>query len=134
MKTKFQPVIQVLKEALPGLKGVYLFGSRADGSARPFSDYDLAILAPGHALDDYALHRLRLRLSSVLDAEVDLIDLHQASTVLQFQIIAKGLRIFSSDELFCDEFDLFVYSSYQHLNEGQQEILQDIKQRGRIYA
>ena len=134
MKPKFLPVVAALQAALPSLKGVYLFGSRASGAARPDSDYDLAFLAPDHTLNDYALYRLRLQLASLLNADVDLIDLYKASTVLQFQVVAKGQRIFSSDALFCDEFDLFVFSSYQHLNEAQQGILQDIRQRGHIYA
>ena len=134
MNNVFQTVIQVLLEALPSLKAVYLFGSRAAGTERPESDYDFAFLAPGHTLSDYEIHQLRLLVSNLLDADVDLVDLQQASTVLQFQIVAKGQRIFSSDNLYCDEFDLFVFSSYQHLNEGQQAIIQDIKQRGKVYA
>lgn len=134
MKSDFHAVLSALQADLPTLKGVYLFGSRADGSALPDSDFDLAFLAPGHVLDDYALYCLRLKLAQLLNADVDLIDLNHASTVLQFQIVAKGQRIFSSDSLFCDEFDLFVFSSYQRLNESQQDLLEDIKTRGRIYA
>lgn len=134
MNTDFQAIIQMLSGAIPGLKGIYLFGSRANGSERADSDYDFAFLAPGHTLSGYALLQLRLNMSTLLDADVDLIDLQQASTVLQFQIVTKGHRFFSSDNLYCDEFDVFVYSSYQHLNEGQQEILQAIRQRGKVYA
>ncbi|MCK6691905.1 MAG: nucleotidyltransferase domain-containing protein [Thermoanaerobaculia bacterium] len=134
MNSKVNLITNALKEAIPSLKGIYLFGSRAENTARPDSDYDLAFLAPDHLLDDEALYRLRLRLAALLDADVDLIDLGQASTVLQFQIVAKGIRVFSDDDLFCDTFDLFVFSSYQHLNEGQAEILQDIRQRRSVYA
>lgn len=134
MKSEFTPVVAVLQAALPGLKGVYLFGSRADGTAQPDSDYDLAFLAPNHSLSDYAVYRLRLQLASLLNADVDLIDLYAAATVLQFQVVTKGERLFSSDNLFCNEFDLFVFSSYQRLNEGRREIIQDIYQRGFVYA
>ena len=134
MDSNVNLITDVIKGGIPGLKGIYLFGSRAENTAKADSDYDLAFLAPGHPLDDQALYQLRLRLASRLDADVDLIDLEQASTVLQFQIVAKGIRVFSDDDLFCDTFDLFVFASYQHLNEGQQEILQDIYQRGRVYA
>ena len=134
MKPEFTPIIAALQAALPGLKGVYLFGSRADGTARRDSDYDLAFLAPDHSLSDYALYRLRSQLAALLNAEVDLIDLYRASTVLQFQVVAKGRRVFSADKLFCDEFDLFVFSSYQRLNEGRREIIQDVHQRGFVYA
>ncbi|MEY4107575.1 MAG: hypothetical protein RL181_1917 [Bacteroidota bacterium] len=134
METPIKIVIEALVNIVPDLKGVYLFGSRADGSARPDSDFDFAFLNTGTRLSDLAVHSLRLALATSLDAEVDLVDLRAASTVLQFQIISKGRRIYSSDDSFCDTFDLFVYSSYQHLNEGQQEIIQAIRQRGKVYA
>ena len=133
METPIKIVIEALVNIVPDLKGVYLFGSRADGSARPDSDFDFAFLNTGTRLSDLAVHSLRLALATSLDAEVDLVDLRAASTVLQFQIISKGQRIYSSDDSFCDTFDLFVYSSYQHLNEGQQGIIQDIRQRGKVY-
>jgi predicted nucleotidyltransferase len=134
METPIKIVIEALVNIVPDLKGVYLFGSRADGSARPDSDFDFAFLNTGTRLSDLAVHSLRLALATSLDADVDLVDLRAASTVLQFQIISKGRRIYSSDDSFCDTFDLFVYSSYQHLNEGQQEIIQAIRQRGKVYA
>jgi predicted nucleotidyltransferase len=134
METPIKIVIEALVNIVPDLKGVYWFGSRADGSARPDSDFDFAFLNTGTRLSDLAVHSLRLALATSLDADVDLVDLRAASTVLQFQIISKGRRIYSSDDSFCDTFDLFVYSSYQHLNEGQQEIIQAIRQRGKVYA
>ena len=133
METPIKIVIEALVNIVPDLKGVYLFGSRADGSARPDSDFDFAFLNTGTRLSDLAVHSLRLALATSLDADVDLVDLRAASSVLQFQIISKGRRIYSSDDSFCDTFDLFVYSSYQHLNEGQQEIIQAIRQRGKVY-
>lgn len=134
MNSDYKPVIQILLAARPDIKGIYLFGSRADGTASPGSDYDFAFLTPGKTMSVHAVHQLRLSLATMLDADVDLIDLQEASTVLQFQIISKGLRIFSSDDLFCDTFDVFVFSSYQHLNEGQQDIIHNIKQQGKVYA
>ena len=75
METPIKIVIEALVNIVPDLKGVYLFGSRADGSARPDSDFDFAFLNTGTQLSDLAVHSLRLALATSLDAEVDLVDL-----------------------------------------------------------
>ncbi len=36
---------RMLRQRIPGLLGVYLFGSRAKGSVGPASDIDLAVLS-----------------------------------------------------------------------------------------
>lgn len=56
----------------------YLFGSRAEGTARPASDHDVAVLftGPAPALD--ATVRLAAALSAVLDTDVDVVDLDRA--------------------------------------------------------
>jgi predicted nucleotidyltransferase len=134
MKQDFKAIITLLQEAIPDLTGVYLFGSRANQTASPASDYDFAFLTRGSTPDGYSIFRLQQKIAQMLHSEVDLIDLARATTVLQFQIVSKGQRIYASDLLFCDEFDLYVFSAYQHLNESQQSIIDNIVKTGQIYA
>ena len=56
----------------------YLFGSRAEGTARPTSDHDVAVLFadPEPALD--ATVRLAADLARILGTEVDVVDLDRA--------------------------------------------------------
>lgn len=68
-----------LKERLGNhLRGLWLFGSRARGEARPDSDYDLLVLVDGDATE------LRDR---VLDLQVEMLDRHGAlvTTLLRSQ-------------------------------------------------
>jgi len=67
-------VLAILGEHLPGGAAVWMFGSRADGRARPFSDLDLAIDA-GRPLTLDETARLREAFSdSDLPYRVDLVD------------------------------------------------------------
>ena len=126
---------QFLAEQLPKLQGVYLFGSRADGTARAGSDYDIAFLVEwGHSPSRRQLWEWSLSLAKQLRVDhVDLIDLQKANTVFRFEIVSTGERIFTKDEDYCATFEMTVYSMYQRLNFERREILEAIKKRGYIY-
>jgi len=65
---------------------------------------------------------------------VDLIDLKNTTTVMQSEIVAKGLKIYCVDLTCCENFEVFVYSSYARLNEERSGILQDIRKRGSVHG
>lgn len=74
-----------------------LFGSARDGMVRPGSDVDLAVLfasmlSPVEFYDFY--QSLAARLPDI--AELDLVDLHRASTVLAFEALC-GRRLLVRD-------------------------------------
>jgi predicted nucleotidyltransferase len=75
----------------PALRLAVLFGSNAAGRARPDSDVDIAVLDP--RLDADAERALVVKLSREAGADVDLIRLEQASTVLRWQIATKGMPL-----------------------------------------
>jgi predicted nucleotidyltransferase len=129
----FENVIQRVKEAVPGLIAVYRFGSQAQGTARPESDVDLAVLAQ-QALSPATRLALREDLSLLMRRDVDLIDLRQASTVLRMQVVSTGECLFSADDRRREQFETMVYTSYARLNEERRGILDDIRARGRVYA
>ncbi len=81
-------------QAYPGLRLAVLFGSTARGRRRKDSDVDVAILpqAPLGAADgDLALQSA---LTLAAGAEVDLVRLDQASTLLKLQVAKTGAPIF----------------------------------------
>jgi uncharacterized protein len=72
-----------------GVETLWLFGSEAKGTARPGSDLDLAALflrspTPRERFDAI------LDLGSLLDREVDLIDLDRTSPILAMQVLRYG--------------------------------------------
>lgn len=126
-------LVSTIRQHFGDTQAVYLFGSQASGAARPDSDLDLAILAPG-PLDAEALFTLAGELAGIVKLQVDLVDLRAASTVMRSQIIANSRRIFCSDPVMCTRFEDLAFSSYARLNEERSGILQDIQARGRVHA
>jgi predicted nucleotidyltransferase len=125
--------IESIRKAVPGLIAVYRFGSQAQGTARPESDVDLAILAR-ERLSSPSLFKLQQELPVLLHKDVDLFDLASAPTVLRMQVVSVGDCLFSGDDLAREEFETRVYSSYARLNEERRGILDDVRARGSVYG
>ncbi len=129
-----EKIIAFLQANIPNVRAGYVFGSRADGTVHGESDWDIAFLPDSAPMDTLERWKLAQALAAELNADVDLIDLQAASTVLRFQIITTGERLFCTDHFFCENFEIMVYSSYQYLQEERKEILEAIKKRGSVYG
>jgi predicted nucleotidyltransferase len=128
-------IVEFFRKKMPFVKGIYLFGSQADGTANSQSDYDVAFLNEHTvAKDSLRDFNLGLELGSLLKASVDLVDLQYASTDFRFIIVSTGERIYCADELFCDTFDMVSYSMYQSFEEERKSIFEEIKKQGSIYG
>jgi predicted nucleotidyltransferase len=122
-----------LRKEFPELLSVYRFGSFGTEYERPHSDLDLAVYA-GRPLPAVKLWRVAQELAADAGRDVDLVDLAAASTVMRVQIIHGGERIYCADEVACETFEDYVYSSYARLNEERRGILEDILRRGNVYG
>ncbi|WP_322558234.1 type VII toxin-antitoxin system MntA family adenylyltransferase antitoxin [Halomonas sp.] len=125
-------VTKYLAATLPSLQAIYLFGSQATGEATAASDIDLAVLLAS-PLPLEQRWQLSGELADRLGADVDLIDLRQASTVLQHQVVTTGQRLWHRG-LDSDEFELIVQSEYWDLAIQRRPLIADIKQRGRVHG
>ena len=126
-----EQIITTLQSIWPEkLQGIMLFGSRAQGNNRQDSDYDIAVLLDGKA-DKVLLWDSAQTLAAQLLQDVDLIDLRDATTVLQKEIIVSGQWLIKVDAFACDLFDTHVISMYQQLQYDRQDILNDIVERAR---
>ena len=123
LATQIQLIKTTLLEALPEVKLVYLFGSRAKGTANGSSDWDIAVLPRG-PLDNTQRWDLAQDLASKLGQDVDLVDLSGASTVLQMQVINDG-QLLEGDKQEADVFETQVFSMYAHLQESRQDIVDE---------
>lgn len=126
--------IQRLRQAFDGVQAVYLFGSHAQGCANAESDVDVAVLAEKR-LPVLTLWDVANELARELDADVDLIDLRFASTVLQYQVVTTGKPLWTMTP-FLDVglFETMVLSEMTTLNERIAPLLSDIQQTGSIYG
>lgn len=125
-------IVAMLRAALPGLLAVYAFGSRVQGSARPDSDLDLAVLVAGK-VPPLQAWELAQTLAIRFDHDVDLLDLRDASTVMQYQVITTGKRLWAKD-VQAGLFECMVLSEKTALDEARAGLLQDIQREGRVYG
>ncbi len=126
-------ILAAVREALPGVRRVYLFGSRAVGEERPDSDLDLAVVLDGPA-DPVSLWMAGEDIASRLDVDVDLIDLLAANTLLKHQIVTKGRRLFAADPMDAERYEIFILKDMMDLNEIRAPLIADIKRRGSVYG
>ena len=127
-----QDVVSALRTALPDLQAVYLFGSQASGDADPESDVDLAILTEVPR-DSATLWELAADLALLCGLHVDLLDLRAANTVMQYQVITTGERIWASDSA-AALYESFILSEKTRLDETRAGLLQDIASRGTVHG
>lgn len=125
-------LVVTLRDALPDVLAIYLFGSRATHAARHDSDLDLAVLVPGYA-DPLALWHLAGRLADQTGHSVDLLDLRAASTVMQYQVITTGRRLWAQD-LSASLYECFILSEKTELDTARAGLLDDIHKEGRIHG
>ena len=128
-----QTLIKHIRMSIPDLIALYRFGSQAKGTARPGSDVDLAVLArnPIPALRRFEISQ---ELATQLHRDVDLVDLHSASTVMRMQVISTGECLDAPNEPARREFEMYAYSDYARLNEERREIVKGVTERGVVYG
>lgn len=126
-------IVKLLREALPDVQIVYLFGSQARGDAQPSSDLDLAVLTPA-PLPPLTRFELQERLASAVSRDVDLVDLKSASTVFRVQVIDGGQVLFESNEKDRWRFETRCLSEYAYLNDERAGIVDDIGRRGTVFG
>ncbi|EEB59057.1 DNA polymerase, beta domain protein region [Pseudomonas syringae pv. tomato T1] len=137
MRMNTHSLLTHLQSRLPDLLAVYLFGSQATGHANSESDLDLAVLVQG-TLDPVALWRcggwrLAGEIADIVRLPVDLIDLRTASTVMQYQIITTGRRLWFKDES-AGVFEAFVLSEKTSLDCARAGLLEDIQKNGVVHG
>lgn len=126
------PVVQMLRDALPETMAIYAFGSQVAGTTDAHSDLDLAVLVPGYA-DPLQLWDLAHHLAGIAGCHVDLLDLRAASTVMQYQVLMHGKRLWAQG-LHADLFECFVMGEKLSLDEARAGVLSDIAKEGRVYG
>ncbi|SFU79933.1 Nucleotidyltransferase domain-containing protein [Nitrosomonas eutropha] len=125
-------LILFLQTRIPNLLAIYAFGSRIQGTDKPESDLDLAVLVAGQA-DPIILFEVANELANIAGYEIDLLDLRTASTVMQYQIITTGQRWWASD-IQAALYEVAILSEKTALDEARAGLLADIQQRGTIYG
>jgi predicted nucleotidyltransferase len=83
-----------------GVVLAYLFGSQAEGSARPGSDVDIAVLLPpGTPRETFLDVRLSLtnELVDVFHKDVDVVVLNDAMALLAYEVAQHGVLLYEDE-------------------------------------
>lgn len=115
----FETITRILRAEAPAVQGAWVFGSRATGTARPDSDLDLALLlAPGESLSTAQRIQLASRIGTEtgLDTDISVLDAAR-DTILAFEVVSRGLRLFAASPAGADELEARIYSMYYDFRE-----------------
>lgn len=126
------PLVSAIRSRLPNALSVYAFGSQINGTAHAQSDLDLAVLVGGY-VPPLVLWELARGLESLAPCAVDLLDLRAASTVMQYQVVTTGKRLWALD-VQAGLFECYVLSEKTALDAARAGLLQDIAESGTVYA
>lgn len=126
------PIVQMLRGALPHAMAIYAFGSQVEGTRGAGSDLDLAVLVAGYTAP-LQLWDLSHHLAGIAGRPVDLLDLRAASTVMQYQVLMHGKRLWKQG-LDANLFECFVMGEKLSLDEARAGVLADIAKSGRVYG
>ena len=94
---------------------VYLFGSAMTEKENRFSDVDIAILFEMYApQEQYSQDSLFIMddLSRILNKDVDVVELNNATSFLKFQIVKNGFRIYERSDRIEHSFEARVIREY----------------------
>lgn len=122
MTDTLQPVID-LARADARIAALYVLGSRANGTARPDSDLDLAILLmPGVKLDAAEQLDLAAAFSSASRQEVDLGMLGTSNVVYAKEVAENGQPLLIKDRGATDLFFATALGQYAALREQRRPV------------
>lgn len=125
-------ILNLVQSRFPNLLALYAFGSRVTGGATAESDLDLAILVDG-PVDPLSLFWVAQEIADIAGLEVDLVDLRAASTVMQYQIITSGERLWQRDSR-AALYEATILNMKTALDEARAGLIGDILKRGTVYG
>ena len=129
---KYHILINQIKSSLPNVLAIYAFGSQITGHSNEHSDLDLAVLIDGQ-VETFDLWDLASQLVEIAGCDVDLLNMRLASTVMQYQILQTGRTLWAKQPD-AGIFESFILSEKINLDVLRKGLLEDIDQRGSIYA
>ena len=131
-----QVIVTTLKQEIPMLQALYLFGSQKDGSATAFSDIDIAYLTT-KPLGNVERWELSQKVASLLSSDIDLIELSTTNTIFRYQILSTAERIYG-EGYEVESFETLAYSFYLRFQEERKPIVDEIMKNrsvlGKVYA
>ncbi|MGL4998123.1 MAG: type VII toxin-antitoxin system MntA family adenylyltransferase antitoxin [Cetobacterium sp.] len=103
---------------------IYIFGSYASRKTHNKSDIDIAFLSK-NKIGKYDVFMKAQEISSLVNKEIDLVDLKDSSTVFQNEVVKNGVVILDKNIIKRQKFEVLVLKKYIELNELRKDIIQN---------
>ena len=127
-----QLIVNSIKNTIPELQALYLFGSQNDGTATSKSDVDVAYLSKG-TLSSLERWDLSQKLASLLSLDVDLVELSTTNTIFRYQILSTAERIYG-EGYEVESFETLAYSFYLRFQEERKPIVDAIMENKSVFG
>ncbi|MBT5749701.1 MAG: nucleotidyltransferase domain-containing protein [Flavobacteriales bacterium] len=119
-----QIIIKQLNNEIKDIELIILFGSASNDDYIQYkSDIDIAFLSSS-TVSNLQRWEVQEKLASLLNSDIDLVDLRSSDDVFRFEIASKEknlfIKPFSKIEKFLDS----VYINYIQLNEDRAEVME----------
>lgn len=132
-KGQVETIITILKENVSFLQATYLFGSGVREDFNDESDVDIAFISDKiYPKED--IWTVASKIADVVKRDVDLVDLMDANTVHQMEIVGNGVLLFHESTFDYGEMEDKIYQLYITLNEDRKVILDGIKEDQSVYG
>lgn len=131
----YEEIVQKLKtffEKKKGISLVFLFGSVVSRQMTNHSDIDVGMLFD-RIPDFHEINNVKEDLSSLLNRDIDIVVLNEASPIIKMQVLKNGLLIFRKDKNSFSNFYGDTVKQYDDLKIVRKKCEDNIL-KGRIYA
>lgn len=118
-----ETIVKILTDEIESIELITLFGSATNlYYKKNKSDIDIAFLALKTV---YNLQRwdAQEKLASLLNTDIDLVNLHSCDDIFRFDIISKGQNLFIKPSHKIEYFLDSIYINYIQLNEDRSELI-----------
>lgn len=111
---------------------IILFGSYSRNTQNSESDIDIAF--KGKVIDKLRMFELKQELEEIAGKDIDLINLDDIGDSFRYEILMNGIVLYCRDSYRYDLYKLDMLREYLELNEARKEIIDNIKNGGKIYG
>jgi predicted nucleotidyltransferase len=119
-----ETVVNILTTEIDGIELITLFGSAIGPHFdQNRSDIDIAFLS-SEAIENVQRWNAQEKVASILNIDIDLVNLRTCDDVLRFEVISKGENLFLNSSNEIERFLDSIYINYIQLNEDRAEIIQ----------
>ncbi len=129
---KLEKIRKILLEKFE-CEAILLFGSYARNTQNEKSDIDIAIKSKKQ-ISKKEIFETKLELEEAIKNDVDLINLSGINDDFKYEILINGKILYCEDQLKFELYKLYIFQEYFDLNESRQDIIERIKNGGKLYG